>query len=214
MPITTTTFPYFFTIVVFILGSACFYLPSLLLLGVIFLRLSPFDHQPNSSSNPTSLAQSVAARSFHGGQVNPTPNDYQRGEGGTLAAFSDHYDGLRISQAAQVIEDSTKPEHRMPTQHGQTTADMKRELDLIDEQFRRNNKTPADVYPPNKILVRCKSCRAFIDAGEGYQHYKVGVRATFCRDCHSRKGLPLRDDDVIEEQKSDTIGGEGASSEV
>lgn len=91
---------------------------------------------------------------------------------------------------------------------------MKRELDLVDEQIRRNKKIPADVYPANKITVRCHDCKEPVGAGEGYKHYKVGTRGTFCRRCHLQKGLPLRDDDIDKDVASAIIGGEQVLDEV
>lgn len=162
MATSTTLFPYLFAIVVFFLGSACVYLPSLLLFALLFLR------------------SSIPSTGF--------TND----------------GGSPIARESVLDFDSARS----------VGASLKRELDLVDEQIRRNNKTPADVYPANKITVRCHVCRKPVGAGEGYKHYKVGTRGTFCRRCHLQKGLPLRDDDIDKDVASAIIGGEEVDDEV
>lgn len=126
--------------------------------------------------------------------------------------------GLFVSRSD--VSENVKPENtksvigKTSGRVEKSTADMKRELDLIDEQFRLNHKTPADIYPANKIAVICHGCRARIGAGEGYKHYNVGTRGVFCSDCHQARGLPLRDEDSGKNKPSDIISGEGANNEV
>lgn len=67
-------------------------------------------------------------------------------------------------------------------------------------------RSPAELFPPNKVLIRCGDCRERIPAGEGYSHYNIGTRKFFCRSCHLSKGLPLRSTD---DEKKDTAGEQG-----
>lgn len=62
----------------------------------------------------------------------------------------------------------------------------------IREALRQVDKTPADIFPANKITTRCSGCRELIPAGLGYMHYPIGDRKTFCKSCHVAKGLPIR----------------------
>lgn len=91
---------------------------------------------------------------------------------------------------------------------------LKRELDIVDEGIRRNEKTPEDVYPANRISVKCGGCKERIGAGEGYSHYLIGTRRFFCRECHVRKSFPLRDGDIVKIGQTVIIGGEGKANEV
>lgn len=54
-------------------------------------------------------------------------------------------------------------------------------------------RSPVEIFPPNRIATRCKSCRKIIARFTGYQHYQVGERGTYCPACHQARGLPLRD---------------------
>jgi hypothetical protein len=54
--------------------------------------------------------------------------------------------------------------------------------------------TVADLFPPNKIAVRCAVCRRVIPRYKGYRHIKVGIKKTYCASCHEKMGLPLRDE--------------------
>jgi len=53
-------------------------------------------------------------------------------------------------------------------------------------------RAPGDVFPANRVFMRCAKCRASIPRFEGYRHIKTGDRRTFCRSCHEAMGLPLR----------------------
>lgn len=75
--------------------------------------------------------------------------------------------------------------------------------DQFNEVLPVIKKTAADLFPANKIVVRCGGCGAHIKAGEGYSHYNVGTRKIYCRDCHLSQGLPLR---TVDGEKSHTVG--------
>lgn len=207
MPITTTTSPYLFTIVVLILGSACFYLPSLLLLAVFFLR-------PSNNSSPSDAGAFTAERQrliTRAGEVADIPAALRSGPAVLVA--DQNAGGEATAECSSPCNEGGGSNLR--ASDGRSVGgSLKYHLDLIDDQFRLNNKTPADVYPANKIAVKCKECRSLIGAGDGYKHYNVGIRGTFCRGCHLQKGLPLRDDDGDKNVSSAIMDGEGVSNEV
>jgi hypothetical protein len=52
-------------------------------------------------------------------------------------------------------------------------------------------KTTSDVFPANRVFMRCAKCKAPIARYEGYRHIRVGDHRTFCGSCHAAMGLPL-----------------------
>lgn len=77
----------------------------------------------------------------------------------------------------------------------------------IEDEILRAKKTPAEVYPANKISIKCHGCRKVVPRGQGYMHYNVGVRGGFCKTCHVAKNLPPRDDDDDDVVLSDKLSG-------
>jgi len=67
----------------------------------------------------------------------------------------------------------------------------------IENEILRAQKTVAEVYPANKISIKCHGCGSAIPKGEGYMHYNVGVRGGFCEACHTAQNLPFRSDDGV-----------------
>jgi hypothetical protein len=67
----------------------------------------------------------------------------------------------------------------------------------IEGELLRAQKAVGEVYPPNKISIRCHGCRSVVPKGEGYMHYNVGVRGGFCVTCHTAQNLPLRSEDAV-----------------
>lgn len=172
MPITTENFPYLFTILVFILGSACFYLPSLLLLAAFFLR-PPNNFSPPDAGALTAERQRLIGRA---GEVADIPAALRSGPPMLVGD---------LNAGGEATAECSSPSNEggssiLRASGGRSVgASLKYHIDLMDEQFRLNNKTPADVYPANKIAVKCKKCRALIRAGDGYKHYDVGVRCIY-----------------------------------
>ncbi|GEM_PF-5063354 len=58
--------------------------------------------------------------------------------------------------------------------------------------LRTLGKSPADLFPINRVTTRCSKCSKPIARGEGYRHNRVGEKKVYCTDCHSKMGLPLR----------------------
>lgn len=204
MPIfDSSILPYIFT-VVFVTGAGCFILPTFLLLVVIIIGITKIFSPPNIFGTPNG-----------GGFINESgvTNGWSAPSWGT-GAFTRRADGaFHPPTSAPPMTTSTvdlplgSTVDSLRVLGGQSGADMKREIDLIDAQIRKNNKTPADIYPANKITLKCGGCGISVGAGQGYMHYNIGVRKTFCISCHASKGLPLRDNDKIENNMSgDTIG--------
>ncbi len=75
----------------------------------------------------------------------------------------------------------------------------------FDEVLPVVEKSVADLFPANKITVRCGGCHKPIGAGQGYLHYNIGERKTFCQSCHLSKGLPLR---ALDDSVSSPVVGE------
>ncbi len=55
------------------------------------------------------------------------------------------------------------------------------------------HKSPADLFPANRITAKCSKCLQMISRGDGYRHNRVGEKKIYCADCHIKMGLPLRD---------------------
>lgn len=68
-------------------------------------------------------------------------------------------------------------------------------VNQFEEVFPIIGKTAADLFPANLQTCHCKDCHKVIVIGQGYKHYLIGTRGTFCLACHSAKGLPVRSDD-------------------
>lgn len=206
----STILPYLFT-VVFVSGAGCVLTPSFMLLVVVIIGIDRRFSPPNSRFGPPNAGVFTAAEEgFSQGatELADIPAALRSG-----VPYGRPNAGGK-ARAENVALDWNSGGSSLRSLGGQSTADMKRELDLIDEQIRRNNKTPADVYPANKITVRCHGCRAHLRAGEGYSHYNVGTRGFFCRDCHQQKGLPLRDEDTGKKSQSVIMEGEKVENEV
>jgi hypothetical protein len=54
-------------------------------------------------------------------------------------------------------------------------------------------KTPEDLFPANRITVKCSKCHNFIPRGEGYKHSNLGEHKTYCFNCQKSMGLPTRE---------------------
>jgi hypothetical protein len=67
----------------------------------------------------------------------------------------------------------------------------------IEDELLKAQRAVGEVYPPNKISIKCHGCRSVVPRGEGYTHYNVGVRGGFCVTCHTAQNLPLRSDDGV-----------------
>ena len=65
-------------------------------------------------------------------------------------------------------------------------------LGQIRSVMRTLGKSPADLFPINRITAKCSKCRHLIARGEGYRHNRVGEKKVYCADCHAMMGLPLR----------------------
>jgi hypothetical protein len=49
-----------------------------------------------------------------------------------------------------------------------------------------------EIFPSNRVAMRCAGCGEAIPRFEGYRHIRVGVKKTYCESCHEAMGLPLR----------------------
>jgi hypothetical protein len=59
--------------------------------------------------------------------------------------------------------------------------------------LRRLGRSVGDLFPANRITMRCSKCGDLIGRFEGYRHIRVGERATYCLSCHLGQGLPVRE---------------------
>ena|GEM_PF-6016246 len=54
-------------------------------------------------------------------------------------------------------------------------------------------KTINEVFPANKITVKCYGCGEIIPRFQGYHHILIGEKKMYCEKCHQAMGLPLRE---------------------
>jgi hypothetical protein len=54
-------------------------------------------------------------------------------------------------------------------------------------------RSVGEIFPANRVSMRCSKCGAGIPRFEGYRHIKTGDKRTFCESCHRAMGLPLRE---------------------
>ncbi len=50
-----------------------------------------------------------------------------------------------------------------------------------------------EIFPANRVTMKCSRCGHYVPRGEGYRHINVGVKKTYCAACHEAMQLPLRE---------------------
>ena len=68
-----------------------------------------------------------------------------------------------------------------------------RTSDGLEDALDILHRSVGEIFPANRVTMRCSRCGHFIPRFEGYRHIKVGERKTYCRDCQEAMGLPLRE---------------------
>jgi hypothetical protein len=54
------------------------------------------------------------------------------------------------------------------------------------------DRSVGEVFPANRMFMRCSKCGAGISRFKGYRHIRTGDPRTFCETCHRALGLPVR----------------------
>jgi len=65
--------------------------------------------------------------------------------------------------------------------------------DIFENALVRLHRSAEDVFPANRLTMRCAKCGQGIPRFEGYRHIRVGVKKTYCATCQSEMGLPVRE---------------------
>jgi len=68
---------------------------------------------------------------------------------------------------------------------------LQQSVGLVDAMVSLGKST-SDVFPANRVFMRCAKCRAGIGRFEGYRHIRVGDHKTYCEGCQKAMGLPVR----------------------
>lgn len=133
--------------------------------------------------------------------VIPDPADagaLTTGEGGFRQGVSVH--GGAATEAAfgcssQPAEGAYLPTPRTPLDGSSTGGSLRSAAGPgeFEKVLERVHKTVAEIFPENKIAVKCASCREIIPAHQGYSHRLIGDHRTYCLECHTGQGLPVRE---------------------
>jgi hypothetical protein len=80
----------------------------------------------------------------------------------------------------------------LPTLDHERGDDSLQQRDGLDDALTILHRSPGELFPANRVTMRCSRCGHYVSRGEGYRHVNVGDKKTFCEACHEAMGLPVR----------------------
>ena len=98
-------------------------------------------------------------------------------------------------QAPEVRRDTARAERataELPTLDHERGGDSLQQRDGLDDALTILHRSPGELFPANRVTMRCSRCGHYVSRGEGYRHVNVGDKKTFCEACHEAMGLPVR----------------------
>lgn len=98
----------------------------------------------------------------------------------------------RSTQNRQAITQPVRC-RRLISEPGPRLADKTPATDGLSDSLAILGRSVAEIFPANRVTMRCSRCGHYIPRFEGYRHVKVGDKKTFCQSCHEAMGLPLRE---------------------